>query len=123
MTQDIADKKNVHKKRDALKLSGVFGQLMQHINVSAPLNDSQNSAVIVALNDLTQRDLMNLCVETNLVQARELERQTVLHREIASEKYEKNSFARLETRIQDLKTATDKIETEYKILWEFVKHG
>eukprot|EP00944_MAST-04C_sp_MAST-4C-sp1_P011199 g11199.t1 len=123
VTQDITDKKTVHKKRDALKLSGVFGQLMQHVNASAPLNDSQNSAVIVALNDLTQRDLMNLCVETNLVQARELERQTVLHREIASEKYEKNSFARLETRIQDLKTATDKIETEYKILWEFVKHG
>ena len=121
--QDTTDQKNVYKKGQAMKLSSVFNQLIQHINVSAPFNDSQNSAVIVALNDLTQRDLMNLCVETSLVRARELGKQNYLHHEIASEKYKKNSIAQLETRVQNLKTSTDKIETEYKILWDFVKRG
>ena len=121
--QDIVDENNAYKTGQMPEDSRIFGQVLQHINVSVPFNDSQNSAVTAALNGSTQRDLMNLCVETSLLQARELEKQKFLRCEMTSGKYEKQSIALLEARINELENETVKIETEYKILWECVKHG
>ena len=121
MPQDTVDQNNAYKTGQMPEDSSIFGKVLQHINVSVP--DSQNSAVTAALNGSTQRDLMNLCVKTSLLQARELEKQKYLRCEMTSGKYEKKSIALLEARINELENETDKIETEYKILWECVKHG